>query len=131
MISNAPDEILKDLKVQLGPLGYGLYNDGAPDDVDYPYLTIDNDNSDSDGNATEVFRLDIDGWDNIELTNKSTARLETMMSEMVKALQQKLAVANDKLSFRYILDQRMNITDPDISIKRRKYTFEVRAIGKE
>lgn len=131
MRSTAPVLILADLKTRLSPLGYEQYGEMAPTDATFPYLTRDLDNSDADGEATESFRLDIDGWDSMIRTSGSTLPLETMMASVAAALQQQQNSDDTKLGFRYILEQRRGIEDPDVTIRRRKYTFEIRAIGKE
>lgn len=131
MKANAPTEIQKDLKTRLQAIGATIYNEMAPVDADFPYVTIDFNNSDSDGSATEVVRLDIDGWDNMDETGGSTLRIEGVMEKVAEALEQELKLVEEGYSFRYILDQRRNIPDPDIQIRRRKYTFDVRVIGKE
>lgn len=132
MISTALMDTLKVLNTTIGGLGYSVYNELPPDNTSYPFVTLDIENSNNDGAATEIMRVNLDGWDHMMETNDSTLRLEQMMSNIVKALEQSLYInSDDNLSIRFILEQRKYIKDPDMTIRRRRATLQVRLIGKE
>ena len=98
----------------------------APDNSEFPYLTHVFENSDYDGANTELFTLFVDGWDD----NVDTTTLENLMDSVNNILEKSINVINDDLSFRVVLDRRLNITDPDVRIRRRRYEYQIRAMRK-
>jgi GH25 family lysozyme M1 (1,4-beta-N-acetylmuramidase) len=128
MRSTAPIDILKQIKVLIGETSYKSYNEVAPDNAVYPFVTYELSNSFSNED-TEVFVLDINGWDSFT-DAAGTQRLETMMSVITAKLQKNVkALTGASMSFH--LDNRKTLHEPDTSIRRKKYTYQVRYIGRE
>lgn len=117
------------MKSTIQTAGFTGYNEIAPDNATYPYLTYEIVNTNPDNEATEAIYVDIDGWDNYSATG-STVRLETMMTAIVRAFNKKRLESNGVSATFYLYDRKM-IRDSDDSIRRRKLMFEVRSIGKE
>ena len=128
MRSTAPSDILKQIKVLITETSYKHYNENAPDKAVYPFVTYELSNSFSNED-TEVFVLDIDGWDSYT-DAVGTQRLETMMSVITAKLQESVKALTGA-SMMFILDNRKTLHEPDTSIRRKKYTFQVRYIGRE
>jgi hypothetical protein len=127
MKANAITEINKAIISALS--AYKVYNESAPDDAVYPFITFEVTNTTLDAESTEIVYLDIDGWDNYTEANNTT-RLETIMSGIASILQNKI-VSIDGLSFSFFLESRKTIKDTDLNIRRRKQQYQVRTIGKE
>lgn len=130
MKADAIEEILKDLKTTLGTTEYSYYNEIAPDEAAYPFITYEVDNSFTDGDATETVFVYLDFWDIFSRTG-STVGLENMMTDVVKLLYRRKVVVEDTLSFRYILDKRRWIRDPEDDIRHRRGFYQIRVFGKE
>jgi len=130
MKADASVLIKKDLKIKLAAANITAYGDDASSVSTYPYVTYDLENSTTYGRDTEAFVLYVDGWDDFDRTG-STLALENMMAAVANALDYQQNSSDTKLGFRYALDQRQSIKDTTPNIRRRKYIFEVRAIGKE
>jgi hypothetical protein len=114
-------EIRKAIKGALEAAQLNVYFQEAPPDAAYPYLVFDLPNSADDG-TLEQFIMDLDGWDR----QRDTTALENMMNGADLALNGKSFSAGG-LSFTLYRDNRMSVMDPDPSLKRRKYIYQIRA----
>jgi hypothetical protein len=123
------DNIILDInkKIKAALTSYTVYNEGAPDEATFPYLTFEISNSTADAENTEIFYLDIDGWDNYAEAN-GTVRIETMMAYVATQLNKKIIVTTDA-SYRFILESRFGIRDPDLNIRRRKQKYQIKVIN--
>lgn len=101
-----------------------FYND-APQDAVFPYVVFNLPNS-VDSGTLENFVLDIDVWDD----NSDTTDLETLIDNIDTALHKKSVVIDDKLGFIIYRENRMNLTDEDVRVKRRKYIYQLRSYEK-
>ena len=91
----------------------------------YPYVVFDLPNS-VDSGTLENFVLDIDVWDN----KTDTTALETLINTIDEALHKKTILLNDKMAFVIYRENRLTLTDDEPSIRRRKYTYQVRTYQK-
>ena len=129
MKADAVIEIKTELKKLLDNENIVSFSEAAPANHSLPYVTYSFLPSFSDGEYTEVFTIDIDGWDSFSDAN-GTLRLETIMSTISKALNKK-NIKLDHSSFRFLLEGRKELKESDTSIRRRKQVYQVRYLGKE
>lgn len=109
-----------------------VYFQDAPSTAPYPYLVIDF-HSVPNGEGQEIITVDIDGWDRPK--NGDTTEVETLM-DLINGNGDifeptgldKRTLTTEDLVVSFYLDNRMPLTDPDKSIKRRKYIYQARLI---
>lgn len=97
----------------------------APDDAVMPYVVFDFPNS-VDSGALENFVLDIDVWDD----ETDTTVLETLIDSIDIVLHKKTIFIEDKMSITLYRENRLNPTDDDPRIRRRKYIYQARTYQK-
>jgi hypothetical protein len=112
-------EIIRGLLLTAHPR---VYYENAPKSAQMPYLVFDLPSSFDDGD-TEVFVLDVDGWDSP--TNGDTTALETLM-EAADAALQRAVINQDGIAAPIYRDSRLSLNEQDERIVRRKYTYQVR-----
>lgn len=97
----------------------------APDDAIMPYVVVDMPNS-VDGDSLENFVLDVDIWDD----DQDTTTLETLANSIDTSLHKKTILVTDKVGFVIYRENRLNLTDDDPRIRRRKYVYQLRSFEK-
>jgi len=122
-------EVKTDIVTVLIASGYSFYNEVAPPDSVYPFVTFEINNSFAD-DSTEQVILYLDGWDLFSRTS-STMELETMMSDILKLLQHRKHVVSNNFGFWYNLDSRKDLRDPESDIRRRRHQYQIRVFGRE
>lgn len=115
-------ELQEEIKLVLDSVHARVYLQIAPVGATYPYLVFDIPNS-FDYGESEVFVLDVDGWDNAE----DTGVLDTLMASMDTALNKYTAEVQGS-GIAVFRDTRLSIIDEDKKIKRRKYVYKLIAI---
>jgi len=102
-----------------------FYDDSPPDTTAYPFVVFELFDSTSDGSATEIFDMYVDGWDD----SSDTTILEGIMFGLTNLIDKKLyEVVGSTLSFRAELEKKQLIRDSDVRLKHRQYRFTVRSI---
>lgn len=124
-LKNNVVEALSALIADIDSLGYQAYGEDAPTEAEYPYVVIENINSDADGANTEVFVLYVTGWGD----TPDSLPLEEMMFKINNQIDKKVyIVPGSSLSIRVELDSKLPFNDPDVELKRREYRYQVRTI---
>lgn len=122
-------EVRKALQTALIAIHPRVYYEDAPDGADFPYLVYELEDSNFDGANTELFTLNVDGWDRPTAANNySSIPLENLMDSVNRALEVLIAPINPRLGFRVVFDRRYSINDPDDRIKRRRYEYQIRLV---
>lgn len=116
-------EIIGAVRSLLLPVHPRVWPERAPDGAAYPYLVINLPNS-VDMSDTEVFVLDVDGWD--VPADGSPAALEVLMGKADRALNWRTALLPGQLAMTFYRDTRLSLEDDDPRIRRRKYIYQVR-----
>ena len=118
-------ELRAALDSDITDLGYAVYYEDAPTDGPYPYLVIELTDSIPDGANTEIFLMYINGWD----IGPDTTPLENMMFALNNRIDKKTyLVPGSTLSMRPELDNKLSLNDPDVTLKRREYRYQVRTM---
>jgi hypothetical protein len=94
-----------------------VYHINAPDQAVFPYIVYTMQTSDN-GEFTELITLDIDGWDN----TADETQLETMMQTVNDGLNKKV-ISMDDWAVVFYNESKLELTDEDPRIKRRKYSY--------
>jgi hypothetical protein len=102
-----------------------VYYQTAPDTAVFPYLVFDLPNS-VDSGTLENFILDIDFWDD----DTNTTALETLADSVDIILHRKTLLITDKMCMAIYRDNRLNVSDDDPRIRRRRYTYQARTYQK-
>jgi hypothetical protein len=118
-------EIRESLSTLLQTVHPRVYFYTAPDDAIMPYVVFDLPNS-VDFGALENFVLDIDVWDD----DPDTTILETLINSIDEILHKKTILITNKLGFIIYRENRLNLTDDDPRIRRRKYVYQARTYQK-
>jgi len=112
------------------------YYEDSSDEATFPYITYDFDQINTPDEAGDSFIVDIDGWD--APSNGDDTTLDTIMYnldgdgnlESPTGLNQKI-VEIDKLFLSMRRVDRQPIPDPDKTIRRRRYSYQVSVFEKE
>jgi hypothetical protein len=123
MGTNSTQEIKKAIKSTLLTVCPRVFYEDAPKGSVTPYFVFNLHNSRS-GEKTEVYLMDLDGWDD----KSDTTALENLMFSAHEAIQNKVFSAGS-IGFYPVLEGKFTLKDPDVRIKRRKYTYQIRSIG--
>lgn len=106
---------------QLKTIHPRVYFQAAPKTADFPYLIYDIVNLNDDGEGHQLATIDVDGWDKEE----DTTALENLMESVNSEMNKKTAVEG-KTTVVFFLESKLPILDDELSIKRRKYTYQGR-----
>ncbi len=98
-----------------------VYFQMAPDNAPFPYLVYDIVNINDDGEGFQQITLDVDGWDN----SADTTALEALMENVNQTLNKKTFVSGNS-TVTFYLENKIPLTDDEVTIKRRKYTYQGR-----
>lgn len=88
----------------------------APDDTSFPYIVYDF-KIISDGEATSLVNLDLNGWDD----KSDTIALENLMTTINNI--NKNVISNEDLTVVFYLDDKIPLIDEDPTLNRRKYVY--------
>lgn len=97
-----------------------VYSENSTDNTDFPYLTYNLPNSFQNG-VQEIFNLDVDIWSR----GADTTELEALTRKVEKGLNMYKYI-DENIQFSIYKRNRLNVTDDDKRIKRRKLIFELR-----
>lgn len=111
-----------DLKSALYAHLKNVYHREAPPDASMPYLIYKLEIYD-DGQEFQRVILDVDGWD--APADGDCIPLENLMEETNKLLD-KVTISGTSFAATFYLDRKLTIDDPDVTIERRRYTYEGR-----
>lgn len=96
-----------------------VYYQAADPGAAFPYLVFDLPNA-VENDIPEVFRLEVDGWDD----SQDTTALETLMGAVDEALHKRRIV--DYVAATVYRDNRLSLRDDDPRLRRRQYVYQVR-----
>lgn len=94
---------------------------GSHEKLAFPYLVYDIVNINDDGEGFQQVTLDVDGWDN----SADTTALEALMKNVNQTLNKKTFVSGNS-TVTFYLENKLPLTDDEVTIKRRKYTYQGR-----
>lgn len=114
-------ELRNIIKGQLKSVHPRVTYQGSHEKLAFPYLVYDIVNINDDGEGFQQVTLDVDGWDN----SADTTELETLMKKVNQTLNKKTFVSGDSTVTFYI-ENKLPLTDDEVTIKRRKYTYQGR-----
>ncbi|MFY9421857.1 MAG: hypothetical protein WAP91_02460 [Bacilli bacterium] len=120
-------QIRKILQNHLQNLCPRFYFQVAPDDAQPPYVTYDITAIPDDGEGLQVASIDIDGWDIVD--DNDTTKLEDLMYA-INVQTDKKTLRTDGMAMTLYLDRKMALTDTDPRVKRRRYVYQARIIGR-
>jgi hypothetical protein len=145
---NRPYEIRKAYQELIKLVAARVYFEDAPENATYPFVVVNLPVSNDFGEGFEVYTMDIDFWDK----STDTTALETLTHDVNMAINEQIVnTAGDALvpsetltpgvilypngddpifSFRALLENRRVLNDNDKRLKRRQYTYYIRAIGR-
>ena len=118
----------KALKILLNTDHARVYFQEPNTDATFPYLIYDLPNSYDLGDS-EVFTLDVDGWDNP--ADKDSTALETLMDAMDAVVNKHAEVLEwdgGKAGIAIFREARLTLQEDDKRILRRKYTYQVQVV---
>lgn len=113
-----------------------VYYENSSDQAAFPYIVFDFDQINTPDEAGDSFVLDIDGYD--APSNGDDTRLDTLMYNLdgngdlinPTGLNQKIVETNQLYATLNRVD-RQPIPEPDKTIKRRRYSYQVSVFEKE
>ena len=114
-------ELRKSLLTKLKTVHPRVYSQSAPEDAVFPYLVYDLPTGSDDGESMELVFVDVDGWDDAT----DTTALETLMSSVNAGLNKSILTSGNTTTVLY-LDTKLNLTDDDPRIRRRKYIYQAK-----
>lgn len=114
-------DLRKIIQGQLKSIHPRVYFQMAPETATFPYLVYDIVNIYDDGEGFQQVTLDVDGWDN----SAETTALETLMKNVNQTLNKKTFVSGNS-TVTFYLENKLPLTDEEVTIKRRKYTYQGR-----
>lgn len=128
---NRSSELRKAIQADLLAIHPRAFFQKADAQAEFPYLVFDLQSTD-DGD-TEVFLLDIDGWDDIP----DTTRLEDMMGavdgdgdiENPSGLHRRVINVPGKVTGTIYRESRLSPIDDDARLRRRRYQYQIRVIA--
>ena len=118
-------EMRREIQAFLETLHARVFFHVAPDDAVFPYIVFDLPNS-VDSGTLENFVFEVDAWD----TSADTTELETLIGTIDNAIHKKTIMIDEKMSITIYRENRLNLTDDDPRIRRRKYTYQARTYQK-
>lgn len=118
-------DIRKLIQAELKAVHPRVYYQVAPETAVFPYVVYDMPNTYDDGEALQTIVLDVDGWDDEE----NTTALETLMTNVNDRLNKKVLRGSD-FAIALYLENKLTLIDDDPRIRRRKYTYQGRKIGR-
>jgi len=107
----------KVLHAYLKTLHPRVYFQNVPDDAVFPYVVYNITNIYDGGEDEQLVSLEIDGWDKSD----NSITLEDLMITINQI--NKHVLSSDDLTVIFYLENKLALNDPDIKIKRRKYTY--------
>lgn len=120
-------QIRKMLQNHLQSIYPRVYFQVAPDDAQPPYITYDLTAIPDDGESLQIANIDIDGWDIVH--DNDTAELENLMYN-INIQTSKKTLRADGMAMTLYLDRKIPLIDPDPKVRRRKYIYQARIIGR-
>lgn len=129
---NKPSELRAAIQAVLDGLHPRVFYQAARGNPEFPYLVWDLTRAFDDGN-TEVYLLEVDGWDQA----KDTTALEDLMETVdgdgdlvaPSGLHRRVLNVPGQVAATIYRESRQSIPDEDDRIRRRRYTYEVRVIN--
>lgn len=118
-------ELRKIIQRQLKAIHPRVYFQAAPENAQFPYLVYDIVNIYDDGEGHQLVTFDVDGWDD----EADTTELETLMKKVNQTLNKKTFVSGGS-TVTFYLENKLPLTDDEVTIKRRKYTYQGRLFGR-
>lgn len=105
---------------ELRILGVSVYNKQPPTKAEYPFIKYQINQSYRE-TYPSVYSLTIDVWDR----NDSTYRVENL-TDKVDSLMENLTLIDECMSITSKRQTRLNVSDPDAEIKRRRLEYQLR-----
>jgi len=118
-------ELRQLIQAELKAVHTRVYYQVAPESATFPYLVYDIPTVYDDGEGLQTANVDVDGWDDEE----NTTALETLMANVNARLNKKTLVGSC-FAITLYLESKLTLIDDDPRIRRRKYTYQGRKIGR-